>query len=486
MKKIIILLAFILLLASQIFSDENNNESNVKPTNKYYQIARTLYPKPFGKVLSLPFTWLGNLVDEKNKDQDTANLQELENSEVHRKLDFTNWSQLSLRYFTNDADNDIEIVTGASQDADKINTEGKFGVQYKHEVSAKINDKFSISVFDDIFFSEKSHERRNSFFTNDLRLGVLFQHNNTYLKLKLNNRYYDSGETNYLSLLGIAQHTQQQMVNSAVINFKRNFGKFGLNLYSNFRDLEYRYLVLDEDDDNSRDDDEEFEYDEYSASDYDSYTNAELSYLITDHLTVFSRLYYKDDLNETSLYDMTNYGGGLEYDNKINLFSSIKAELQYYNNISDEVNTEKDHNLVTKLRYSRRFRNGVSGFVSYINRSCYDNETSTMYRVSNMLRIHAMYSYSLENQNNSYILAGIKYNPENDGTLGFIEQNQYLFNGLYSTANIKYSLDIFTSYSFKMEYFINNLQSLWIKDELIDYYGIHKQNLVFIGSTMIF
>jgi hypothetical protein len=396
----------------------------------------------------------------------------------------TNWSQFSLRYFTTDAQNDIEIVTGASQDADKINTEGKFGLQYEHELSGKISDKISFSITDDIFFSEKSHERRNSFLTNDLKIGVLYKHETTYLKLKLNNRYFNSGETKYLILPGIAQNTQKQMVYSAVLHFRQNIGKLNFSFYSSLRDLEYKYIILEDDVITFRDDDDELE--SSNASDYDSYTNAKLSYQITNHLTAFSRLYYKDDLNESSVYDMTNIGGGFKYDNYIDLFSSIKAEVQYYNNISNVINNEQDHNLVMQLRYSRRFMNGMSGFISYINRSCYDEETSKVYRVSNMLRVHTMYSYSLGNLNNSYILGGIKLNPENHGTLGFIEQNQHLYKGLYSTANIKYSLDLFTSYSLKVEYYINPLQSFWIKDELIDYYKIHKQNLIFIGSTLIF
>ncbi len=160
--------------------------------------------------------------------------------------------------------------------------------------------------------------------------------------------------------------------------------------------------------------------------------------------------------------------------------------MQYYKRISAKINNEQDHNLITQLRYSRRFRNGISGFVSYINRSCYDDETSQVYRVSNMLRVHTMYSYALENLNNSYVLVGIKYNPENEGSLGFIEQNQYLVKDIYSTVAIKYSVDLFTSYSVKMEYFLNSLQSFWIKDEFVDYYNIHTQNLIFIGSTIIF
>ena len=477
MKKILILL-LISFSISQVFSDEEqNNKSNAESENKYYKIARSLYQKPFGETLCIPFIWLGNLTDNEKNKLDSSNDQKLKDSDQRRETNITNWSQLSLQYFTTDSNNNIDIITGASQKAKSINTKGKVGIKYQHELSGKISKKLSFDVKDEIFFSEKSHERRTSFFTNNLKLSLFYKQEATYFRLQFNNRYYNPDETNFLNLPGVVYNTQQQMVSSAILHLKQDLGKLNLNVYTNLRNLEYRYVVPIE---------EEDEYDSHQANDYDSYTDAKLSYLLLNHLKVFGSAYYKDDLNELSLFDQMKLGGGFEYDNKINLFSSIKAKVQYYNDVSDNINNEQDHNLVTQIRYSRRFRNGISGFVSYINRSCYDNETSQVYRVSNMLRVHAMYSYSLENLNNSYLLAGIKYNPENNGTLGFIEQNQYLFKDIYSTANIKYSLDLFTSYSLKFEYFLNTLQSFWIKDEYIDFYDIQKQNLIFIGSTLIF
>ena len=477
MKKILTLL-LISFTIFQVFSDEeHNNKSDAKSNNKYYRIARSLYQKPFGETLCMPFIWLGNLTDKEENKLDPSNKQKLKDSDQRRKFNLTNWSQLSLNYFTTNAKHDIDMVTGASQDVKKINTQGKFGINYQHQVTGKISKKLTFDVKDDIFFSEKSHERRNSFLTNDLKLSLFYKQEATYLRLQFNNRYYKPEETYFSNLPGVVYNTQQQMVSSAMLHLKQDFGRLSLNMYTNMRDLEYRYVVPLEDDD---------EYETHQASDFDRYTDAKLFLKIIDHLKIFGRVYYKDDLNELSLFDQMNLGGGFEYDNKIDLFSSIKAKVQYYNNNSDRINNEQDHNLVTQLRYSRRFRNGISGFISYINRSCYDNETSQIYRVSNMLRVHAMYSYSIKNMNNSYLLAGIKYNPENDGTLGFIEQNQYLFKDIYSTANIKYSLDMFTSYSLKFEYFLNSLQSFWIKDEYTDFYDIHKQNLIFIGSTLIF
>jgi len=476
MKKILILL-LISFSISIIFSDEEqNNKTNTESENKYYKIARSLYQKPFGETLCIPFIWLGNLTDNEKNKLDPSNNQKLKDLDQRRKSNLTNWSQLSLQYFTTDADHNIDIITGASQKSKSINTKEKYGIKYQHELSGKIGQKLYFDVKDDIFFSEKSHEQRTSFFTNNFKLSLFYKQEATYLRLQFNNRYYKPEETNFLNLPGVVYNTQQQMVSSAILHLKQDFGKLNLNIYTNLRDLEYRYVVPIEED----------EYNTHQASDFDSYTDVNISYLITDHLKVFGRAYYKDDLNELSLFDQMNLGGGFEYDNKINLFSSVKAKVQYYNDVSDNINNELDHNLIAQLRYSRRFRNGFSGFISYINRSCYDNETAQVYRVSNMLRVHTMYSYSLKNMNNSYLLAGIRYNPENDGSLAFIENNQYLLKDIYSTANIKYTHDMFTSYSLKLEYFLNPLQSFWIKDVYTDFYNIQKQNLVYIGSTLIF
>ncbi len=288
MKKILIIL-LISISFSQGFSEEKqNNNLETKSKNKYYKIARSLYQKPFGSTLCIPFIWLGDLAENKRVKSDLSNEQKLEDPDQRRKFNLTNWSQLSLKYFTTNAEHDIEIITGASQDADKIKAQGKFGLNYQHEVTGKISKKLSFNVKDNFFFSEKSHERRNSFLTNDLKLGFLYNHETTYLNFKLNNRYYDPDETNFLSLPALGQHTQLKMVSSAVVHLKQNFGNLNLNVYTNFRDLQYRYVVpIEEEDD---------EYDAHRARDYDSYTDSKLSYPIMDHLKIFGRVYYKDEL----------------------------------------------------------------------------------------------------------------------------------------------------------------------------------------------
>jgi len=377
--------------------------------------------------------------------------------------EITNWSDITFRDFASDENSNL-------------------GFNWKHEIEKSFNSNLTFNFKNEFFYSQKnddfpndySHdsEMRNSYLTNYSKLTMLYKTDAHYVKLHYSNRWFNDSDTRFLVTSGVGDKTQKSMIHNADIRYIADLKKLQFSYYGKFRNLNYKHIdtanIIQDELDN------------------DLFNYADLSFILNDKFKLFTSIYYKNDLNESSLYDQMNLGGGFEYDNKINLFSSFRAKVQYYNDVSDNINNELDHNLVTQLRYSRRFRNGISGFISYINRSCYDNETAKIYRVSNMLRVHTMYSYSFENLNNSYILAGIKYNPENDGTLGFIEQNQHLFKGLYSTVNIKYSLDLFTSYSLKLEYFLSPLQSFWIKDVYTDFYDIQKQNLIFIGSTLIF
>jgi hypothetical protein len=481
MKKILVLI-LILFTFSQVFSEEDHNNSN----NKYYKIARSLYDKPFGEVLCVPFIWLGDLTENGNDKPDASNEENIEDSNQQRKSNITNWSQLSLNYFTNDAKNNIDIVTGASQNADNINTDGKFGVQYQHEISGKINDKFSFDVKDEIFYSEKSHEQRNSFFFNELKAKIFYQHKNTFLKLQVNNRFYESEETNFLNLPGVEYDTQQQMVNTAIMHFKQDIGKLNLDLYSSFRNLEYKYAVPEEEDEDDFRDDEEDEWDSKSGSDFDVFSLGKITFKLTDNFKLFTRVYLKNDFNEFSEFNETQLGGGFEYASRIDFSNSIFTRFSYYNLNSDGIDDIFSHNLLTEARYTKRFNIPLAGFVTYINRSVYDEEQSELLRVSNLVRVHLKYSYLQQNTLDSFVLAGIKYNPENNGNLVFGEFNQFLIKQLYLSGGAKLAPDLFTEFAGKFEYYLHPLRSIWLKTEYLDFKNKSAQNIISLGSTIIF
>ncbi|MCF7793422.1 MAG: hypothetical protein K9N09_06705 [Candidatus Cloacimonetes bacterium] len=399
----------------------------------------------------------------------------------------TNWSQLSFNYFTTDAKNSIDIVTGASADADHINTKGKFGGTLRYEVSGNINTNLYYDVSGNSFFSEKSHEQRNSFLYNEIKSKLIYQKNDTYIKFQLNNRYYEPNETNFLNLPGVEYDTQQQMVNTAIIHFKQDLGRFNLNIYNSFRDLEYKYAVPEEDDDDdkSRDDDED-EVESKSASDFDLYSLGKISYKITDELNIFTRAYLKNDFNDNDELNQTDIGGGLEYENRLDFSNSMFFRFTYYNLNSKAINDIFTHNLVTEYRYTKRFIIPLVGFLSYKNRSVYDEDHSKLLRVSNLVRFHLKHSYLTTKMKDSYVLAGLRYNPENDGTMFLGEFNQYLAEGLYITAGGKISPELFSKYTGKLEYFFSPLKSIWLKTDYTDFEARFGQNIISFGTTLIF
>ncbi len=398
----------------------------------------------------------------------------------------TNWSQLSFNYFTTDAQKSIEIVTSASADADKIKTNGKFGGQFLHEISGRINHEFSFDVRNEAFFSEKSHEQRNSFMFNEIKAKLFYQYKSTYFKLQLNNRYYEAQETNFLNLPGIEYDTQQQMVNTAIVHFKQDFGRFNLTIYNSFRDLEYKYAVPEDDDDDKSGDDDEDEWESRSASDFDLFGFGKLTFKPTENLGFFIQATHKNDLNESSELNETDLGGGLEYDDRLDFFNSISGRVSYINLNSDAIDEIFTHNIFTELRYTRRFHFPLTGFVSYKNRSIYDEAQSRLLRVSNLLRIHLKYSYLTQYIQDSFVLTGIKYNPENKGNLVFGEFNQILIGELYLSGGAKLAPELYSQYSARIEYCFSPLKSIWLKTEYIDFETRFGQNIISLGTTLIF
>ncbi|HPR17085.1 MAG TPA: hypothetical protein PLD62_02450 [Candidatus Cloacimonadota bacterium] len=396
----------------------------------------------------------------------------------------TNWAQFSLNYFTTDAENGIDIVTGASQDADHINTKGKFGAQYRHEISGNLNERISFDVRNNAFFSEKSHELRNSYLYNEIKAKLTYRFQNTYCKVQLNNRYYSPDKTNYLNLSGVEYDTQQQMVNNAIVDFQQDFGKFGFNLFGSFRDLEYKYAVPEDDDD--RDHDDEDEYEAKSAADYDLYSLGMLSYRFNDRFSIFARGCYKDDLNDSSELNQNELGGGMEYANRFDFQNALSAEISYYHLDSKVIDEVFTHNIYSEIRYTKRFYFPLTGFISVKNRSVFDAEKSEFLRVSTLLRAHLKFSYLTENLLDSYLLAGGKYNPENNGSLVFGEFNQFLTHNIYLTGGAKLAFDLYSQYSGKLEFYLSPLKSIWLKTEYTDFTKRFGQNIISLGSTLIF
>lgn len=337
---------------------------------------------------------------------------------------------------------------------------------------------------EDFFFSQKSHEQRFSFLTNEIKAKLFYLHNNTYLKLQYSNRFFDSRETNFLNLPGIEYDTQQNMVQNVDLHFIQEWNKLKIELAASWRALQYKYPILEEEDDDK--DDDEDEYEARTANDYDLFTMGEIQYSLIPDLGFFFKTAQKNDLNELKYYDSIETSGSIFWKTRPDLFNIFSARFYYLNQNSEAIEEIFRHNLLLELRYTKRFFIPLSGFIALKSRTVYDEETKKLYRTNTLLRAHLKYNYLTENTVDSYFLAGIKYNPENNGNLIFAEINQYIWNGLYLNLGAKTAPDQYDNLAGKIEYFFNPLQSIWLKADDRDFRQRPGQTIISIGSTIIF
>jgi len=392
--------------------------------------------------------------------------------------DHTHWTQIVTNYFSADAENDLQLITGATIDESTIKAEGTFGFQLKHETSATISKQFSVSFQDVLFYSDLSHQQKNSFMYNDAILKLFYKNKQHYFKIQYSNRSHSEEYTVFLNSPSLLEDIQQRSVHNTYLVYKTNFDKLDISLLSNIRNLDYRYAWQDDGSD------DEWNFD--TAWDNDWITNFVTGYQASDAVRIFGKAYYKDDLNENDDYNHLQTGVGIEYDNRFDFFNSLSARFTYLNNQSDAIAAYKEHYFLSEARYTRRFNSGFAGFISLINRSCYDQDQSKLLRISNVMKMHLKYSYLIENSRDSFVLAGIKYNPENEGNLILGELNQFIVNNLYLGAGAKYAPELYSQFVGKIEYLISPVNSVWIKNEYTDFENKFGQNVVSFGATLLY
>ncbi len=390
-----------------------------------------------------------------------------------------NWSQISYQAFLTGSSDDVDVVTSSSPNADNsVNTKLKSGIRWKHEFKRNF-DNFNISLKNDFFYSEKSHESRNSFFFNDAKLKLSYFPYSHYIKFQYRNRWFDKDNTRILTIPGTEEITKQKMIHNTELQYKSNWKKLNFSFYGKLRNLDYNYFIFDEE--NSND-----EFAKFTEWENDICTSAKISYEINNLFNLFVSGYYKDDLNEYNWFNHTKLGVGLNYYKKYNFFNFLNANFTYFHNDSEQISDEKMHYFITQMRYTKRIGTSLAGFISYINRSCYDSKQGKLLRISNMLKLHAKYSYRLDTFLDSYVIAGIKINPENKGNLIFSELNHNLYKNIFGLFSLKYADELFYAFSTGFEYYLSPVKSFWINNEFTDFKKTPIQNIIFIGSTILF
>ncbi len=404
----------------------------------------------------------------------------------------TNWSELSYRAYISEAEGDVDIITGATQNAEeKVGNELKSGINWRHELSHRFKNGLDLTLENNLFWSQKSQEYRNSYLYNFGKLDVKYFSGDHYFKLQYSNRFYDHNETRLLNIGGVDYRTQQQMVHNASLQYKGSWKELAAEFYTGFRSVDYQYYIEDLLQDSSKDDDEDDDDEEDDAErkqswENDLYSNAEISYRIQSDWKLHTGIYYKNDLNAENWFNETRTSLGIEYFRRFDFFNILKADFTYFREDSERLDSEQADNFSTSIRYSKRIGTDLAGFISLQNLSCYDSNLNKLLRISSLVRISAKYTFGANDLKDSFLQLGIKYNPENNGSLISSSWNQKISGNLYSVLAAKYGPDLYTKVGGRLEYFLNADRSFWIQEEYSDYVDWPSEHLISIGTTIIF
>ncbi|MFC1888021.1 hypothetical protein ACFLYK_04360 [Candidatus Cloacimonadota bacterium] len=286
----------------------------------------------------------------------------------------TNWSEISYRAFISENDGEVDIVTGATANAEaQVGSSLKSGINWKHDINHTFKNGLNVSLENNLFWSQKSQEYRNSYLYNFGKLDVKYRSGGSYIKLQYSNRVYDHRETRLLNIQGIDHRTQQQMVHNASVQYNGSWRRLALEFYAAVRSLDYDFFVEEPDGakDEDDDDDDEDEAKREHSWETDLYTDGKLTIEINDKWKIYTGIYYKNDLNEEALFNETRSRIGVQYFNRFDFFNILKADFSYFKEDSKMLDPDQKDNFFTSIRYTKRIGTDLAGFISFKNYSCH-------------------------------------------------------------------------------------------------------------------
>ncbi|MDD3051315.1 MAG: hypothetical protein PHR06_09235 [Candidatus Cloacimonetes bacterium] len=357
------------------------------------------------------------------------------------------------------------LVTKASvkgnRKKDKANTVFSSKILADH----KINN-FAFYLFDEIHLKEKSKQSLVDPAFNYFRAKLEYISAENYIKLESSNRYYFSDNSNLIQIVGTDQIVNQRYVQNTKIQSRNQLDSFSFEGYLNLRNLGYKS--------------------ETSSMDNDLYAQIRAGYKLTGKINFYVLGNHKNDLNEESYLNHNQYGMLLDYHHRIDFFNIISGSFSYYYNDSESLDPLLKHYFTTKIRYVKRIGNNYSGFISLISNSCYDENNAKLYRISNLLRISAKYSYLTNFLKDSYLMTGVKFSPENETSSVFLENNQKLWNQLYLNTKADICFEYFYKYEAGLEFLSSDRYSFQIRYQYLDLLDVMTQNAFSLGTTIFF
>ena len=325
--------------------------------------------------------------------------------------------------------------------------------------------------------------KRYSYLNNFFRGRITYQKNDASLKLEYRNKFYNPNKTEYyLTFVPspgedfLPYKIKPNLLQNVIVSLQQDIPNFSLETNGRFRNHQYEI------------DRSEIPIPEYSDTvnvyENDLFWDAKIRVKIFPFLTLFSKNYYKQKIDNFESYvppdakvsvdyDHFRGGVGLEFSKKILTNNFLQSSFEYQYNDGMNISSQEDFfydYFNTYLRYSTLIGTDIAGFVSYINRSCYNRDDKQFYLISDALRCHLKYTFQTDKSCNSFILTGFKYNPIHFGNAIFGEINYQIFSELYINFGDSYSPDITNDVKIGLEYFLTSFNRIYLS-------GIHSKIL---------
>jgi len=360
------------------------------------------------------------------------------------------------------------VITGASADKDKGNSDKiKPAVSLKLDVEENLTEKIKLEVNDKLLYSKRNNSWINSFVNNTLSSALSYNNSNLYVNTAFSYKVSDKDNSRFIQIPGNDDLYKQKNNFNSAFSIEYSVGKIEIESYTKYRNIAY----LSQSDE--------------AIDDSDIFLRDKCYLKLNEQIKLSALYFHKNDLNDESYFDLTQLGTGIEFYQKFNLFNMIRLNFDYLKNNSDAINPEREHNFISTIRYTKRIGNNLSGFISFINRTSYNTDESEFYRIANVLRLQAKYSYLTDSFADSYVTGGLKISPENKASTFLLGFNQRLYRNLFLQNNNSINNELFYKSEIGLEFYRNSKQSLWFKYQYFDFRNDYTENDFVFGITAV-
>lgn len=179
-------------------------------------------------------------------------------------------------------------------------------------------------------------------------------------------------------------------------------------------------------------------------------------------------------------YDLNSTGAAAGFDYKPTRTARISGSFTWTNRYYENMPSDAANLLHSQVRIQHNLLPGMYGYVSYENNSCTDTKLNSYYLISNLLRCQVQYHFSYDPASDSYLLAGVKYSPENEADAYYTEAKSLVVPHLYAGAGLKVHPDLFMQYQGRLSYYLDEFSEVYLQC-LIDDQEISDGNECYLG-----